>query len=267
MRRALLLALLPAPALAWHDTDPVTAYTAATLHVNELHVGPFRVGAGLADTFELTTVPLAWLLKTPNLQAKWNFYGDPRADGPSLAARLGLFTLKPHDFDDDIDEDLRFNLIPLAATATWAAGDWRFNLTAAYTHVGTNAEDLDVDDVEVGGVAALSTATLAPAVEWRLGRVLALVLEGRVMVYQQTLAESSQTFEYNGGRTKLELFESGEAEIASAPLGNAVLSAFWSWEVFHLRAGLGYGHYNLPLVDVFIPEPVVFPELDFYWRW
>lgn len=261
------IALGLAPLLcAYHDEAPVTAYSAATLQRWDVHAGPFRVGLGVAETVDLSTFPAFWLLKTPNLMVKWNFLGRPREEGLSVAGRLGLFTLKPQDFDEDLDKDLRVNLVPLAFTGTWRQGDWRYNLTLGYTYVGSNAKDLDTESVDVEGLAALSTASISPAIEWRLGRVFALVLEGHVMVYQQATAEASQTLELNEGRTKVELFQSGEAEVAPAPLGNATVSAFWAWETFHLRVGLGYGHYNVPLLDVYLADPTLVPELDLYWR-
>jgi len=41
-----------------------------------------------------------------------------------------------------------------------------------------------------------------------------------------------------------------------------------AWDTFHLKVGLYYGYYVLPMIGAFVESPLsAIPEIDLSWRW
>ena len=60
------------------------------------------------------------------------------------------------------------------------------------------------------------------------------------------------------------------AELDALDVKNAysiVPGMAFSWKTFNLRAGLGYGNFNVGGVNFVFPRKTLVPELDLYWRW
>lgn len=257
-------ALLTAPvtAHAWIDDDPATDWTALTLHRNEWRLGLFRFQYGIVDSLQVGTQTLPWALKITNLDLKWTVW----AQGPwSVALSGGFFSLKLQDFDEDA-ADVRFYAVPIELTASWRGADFGAHLRGSYTAVKTDADEaLDEEDYDIGGVAAVSTGTLGLAGEWYVSRTFSWVLETRLSVFQDASANATTTTHPNV-RTTVELNADAEADLADGAQANALLSAFWSWDTFNLKLGLGYGHYSVPTLNLFVGDPIWFPDLDLFWR-
>ena len=43
-------------------------------------------------------------------------------------------------------------------------------------------------------------------------------------------------------------------------------SVVFSWKVFNLRLGVGYGNYSIPGINLVLPKKTLIPDLDFYFR-
>ncbi|MCA9560869.1 MAG: hypothetical protein H6704_18920 [Myxococcales bacterium] len=257
-------ALLAAPlsAQAWIDDDPATDWTALTLHRNEWRLGLFRFQYGIVDSLQVGTQTLPWVLKISNLDLKWTVWSS----GPwSVGLSGGIFSLKLQDYDADA-ADVRFYAAPLELTASWRGDGLGVHLRGSYTAVKTDTDEaLDEEDYDIGGVAAVSTGTLGLAGEWYVSRTFSWVLETRLSVFQDASANASTTTQIDP-RTSIEFNADAEADLTDGRQANALLSAFWSWNSFNLKLGLGYGHYSVPTLNLFVGDPIWFPDFDLFWR-
>ena len=95
---------------------------------------------------------------------------------------------------------------------------------------------------------------------------VAFSAEAQVLLVQKGGGSGTQSFKVDE-RTTVEVQEKGNANLNTKAQGNLGGAATWAWDTFHLKAGLYYGHYALPLVGAFLPSPILMPELDFSWRW
>ncbi len=264
-----LLVLASAPAGATHDPQsPVTDYSAYTLRDGEIRMGPGRLEYGLFDTLDLGTLSWLWYIgllpavpAVRNLHAKWRFL-----DGESwaLAATLGVGNLDLSGLGDE-GTSAQVWLVPLELLGSWRTDDFTWNLGLGYTLTRSQA-DASNDDSTLGALLDLSVGYVHPTVEWRLGPVLALVLESRIKLFQTLAAGGATEFETADGRTKIEVFGNAKTAVGEGFLGNVSLSCLWSWPHVNLRAGLGYGHYAVPGLHLFFTETAVFPELGIFWR-
>ncbi len=259
-----LLAALATPALARHTPEtPVTDYSAYVLDQGEFRLGPFRLEVGVLDSLQLSTFPLLWALKVSNGVVKYQPYDTGTH---AISAELGFFQLDLADFFDEEDKEAGteypvLRAIPFTIVGSRRQDDFTFNLGLAFTLVSFDGEVKDSDLSAVGGA---STIMIKPAIEWRLGPVLALVLEGRVKLYERYSGNVVTTYEIDED-SRIDVYGSGGLELEGFK-GNVSLSAFWSWDVFNLRLGVMRGHYPVPVVNVFIPKVIWFPEIDMYWR-
>ncbi len=266
MRRTILLtaALLAAApsAHAWQDTEPATDWSALTLHQNEWRMGLFRGQYGILEPLQIGTQWLPWLLKVPNVDLKWTVWSD-RTWSASVSG--AFFTVNAQDFDKDA-EDIQFTMVPIELTGSWRGDALAAHLRLSYTVVKTTGDaSVESADTDIKGVAAVSTGALGLSGEWHLSRSFALVTELAASIYQDAKATGESSSQIDP-RTTLELHAGGSADLKSGRLANGTLSAFWSWATFNLKLGLGYGNYQVPTLHLFAGDPVVFPDLDMFWR-
>ena len=268
MRRwALVWALgLPTCAWAWHDVKPVTDWSAHTLDDGEIRVGLFRAQYGLFEDLQVGTVVPIWAIRVKNFDAKWTAWrGGPWA----VSVASALAWIRARDFGDE-QPDVSLVILPIEATGSWQAGDFAAHLRLGFSMVRTvgSADSGGDEDVEFEGVAAISTFYASPTVEYRLSRVTALVAELHLGLFQELGGRGDITYRSEDGRTRVDLHAGGGADIAEGIPANVVVSAFWSWEVFQFKAGLGYGQYQVPMLNLFVDtDPVYFPEAALFWRW
>ena len=264
MTRCALALLLAWPAMATHDTDgPVTDYSAYTLRAWETRVGPGRLELGLTDTINVGLLDWFFLLGVRNVHGKWRVL-----DGDNWAAslELGVANFNAQRLSDG-NTDAQIWIIPFEAMGTWRKNAFSYNFGLGYTLVRTVAGVETEQDTEAAAALDVSVGYVHPSVEWRLGPVFALVLESRIGLFQQGSADGKTEFTTEDGRTTVEVFANADADLSGgASLVNASLSGMWSWNHFNLRAGLGYGHYSLPGIDLFIPVAIPYPELALFWR-
>lgn len=260
------LAALASPARAWHERDTrPTGYSAEALRGGEWRVYlTSLVEYGVIDGLEVGTVPGLFLLRTYNAQAKYTVWRDDRF---AVAASAGFFTVDPHDVRPELPE-LRVWLVPVGVHGTWRSpgGDHGLHLALRYASLTTDGALTADEAFEATAIVDGSTLVLAPTYELRLGRTVALVFEAALSLFQAGRASGGGTYQSDDGRTTIEVFGDGAIETGAFAYGNLSASMFCSWEYFNFRFGIGYGHYDVPLLGVFLTEPSVFPELNVFWR-
>jgi len=260
------LAALATPALAYHDRDAApTGYSAETLRSGEWRVYlTSLIEYGVIDDFELGTVPLLFAARIYNAQAKGTLW---RNDTFAVAASAGVFTVDPNDLSDDLPS-LRVWLVPVGLHGSWRSpsGAYGGHLALRYASLTTDGQITADEAFEANALVDGATLVLAPTFEWRTSRSFAWVFEGAISLLQTGRATGGGTYRSDDGRTTIEVFGDGSLSTGAFAHGNLSASAFWSWETFNLRLGLGYGHYDFPLLGIFWAEPAVFPELNVFWR-
>ncbi|MCB9554219.1 MAG: hypothetical protein H6705_20510 [Myxococcales bacterium] len=257
------LLLTPGPAAAWHDRDaPVTDYSAETLRNDEwrIYLGTL-VEYGLTDDWEIGTTTGLDLVTFFNVTSKYTVW---RGDTFAFAASAGLYTISPSVFGGP---DVQLWLVPVSLYGSWRepAGDYSAHLALNYTNL-TTAGSGSVESVEIDGVLEGVTINLVPTFEWRRSRSFAWVFQSTISLLQAGRAGGDSTFESDDGRTRLDVYGEGTVRTGAFAFGNVSASAYWSWESFNLRLGLGYGHVELPLVGLLFDQVLVQPEFNMYWR-
>jgi len=261
-----LAVALAGPARAWHEPSrPVTEYSAATLHSGEWRVYPTTLlEVGLTDNLQIGALPLMYLGRLPNAFAKLRLFSG---DAFSFAVSGGaMYFASSEAFDATV------LFVPAAGHLSWRlqSGDLALHASLQVAYINANGTmslklgDLSLLDID--GTLTGTTVKVSPVLEWRRSRSFAWVVDGALSLSQSASGTGGVTTESNGGRTSVEVFATGSVEESGQLRGNVSLSAYWSWDVFHLRLGLGYGHADLPLLGAFIPIPTLVPELNFYWR-
>jgi hypothetical protein len=104
------------------------------------------------------------------------------------------------------------------------------------------------------------------AYEFRASRSLALVLTGRYQVFQ--VIDGNTTFTTRpDDYTSVEVVAAARDD-STVNFRNAfsiVPALAWSWNTFNLRAGIGYGNFNVPGVNFMIERRTPIPQFDLFW--
>lgn len=259
-----LALLLSAPAAhAWHDSlQRSTDYTAETLGDDEIRLGLWRSGYGFTDWIQIETVAPLWALRLANAEGKMALRID---DAWSYAFSLGFVAWNLKDTPGtEVEQNLTLFSLPIAATLSWRADDFTLSTTARYVPVWLGGEG-EADDSDLEALGAYSTLSAGLAAEWRLTRSFALVLEGRMLVFEVIVANASTRTEIDDDTTVV-VHGSSEVDLQQDLRGYGTLSAFWSYDHFNLRLGLGYGNPVVPTLGTFVPVLIPVPELDLFWR-
>lgn len=259
------LLLAPRPARAFHTPEQrTTDDTADTLEPHRLRLGLFRLEYTPWSNVTLGTYPLPWVFSVPNLALKWRYY---KGDQVSLAARLGFFGFDTKSLEklDEQKTHATLAVVPFDLAATWRV-DKRFSMSfdLIWTSVFIKGEaDLDsLNGTFQGGTTNLQSLY---TLELRATRVTALLLQGRFLSFQRANLNGNvilhpdefTTVEVHGARDSDALNFRGAYSLT--------VSALFSWELFNLRLGLGYGNYNVPGLNFMLPTRTPFPDFDFYW--
>lgn len=260
---------MAAPALAYHTpTERVTDDSAYTLNRRELRIGLWKIEYGLLDSLTLGTYPLIWLFKVANLSAKYEYVLNDRW---SFGTRLSLARLDLQRLNEDSPPAALYT-IPFELWASRRFGD-RLSLSAGaiFSKVGvsgaTEGEAQHDVDNSLEGAAAVTNLQLATTFEWRITRVTALQLHGRWLAYQDATASSTITL-HPDEYTTVEVVAAAETDAVDVANAFSVLPSFiFSWNTFRLRLGLGYGNFNVPVINFVIPTRTLIPDFDLYWRW
>ncbi|MEE2785904.1 MAG: hypothetical protein VX589_01095 [Myxococcota bacterium] len=261
----LLVLMLASPPIAWsYNTaeSPLTDGSAYQLNGQEWRLGFFQLDYGITNWLEVGTIHVLWLLRVSNLTTKLRVYESGRH---RVSTEIGYFQVSAQDFDAT-NPDIVFYVVPWTTSWSRRGDDHTVSLNLLLSQTGLRGESSDADDVDLGGALVATSGILRPVYEYRLSRVTALLIEGNISLFQLVQGDARTTFDIDE-RTTLDVYGNADAEFTGDFLANLSASFFWSWSSFNLKAGLGYGHLSLPLVNFFIPNRrMVIPSLNLYWR-
>jgi hypothetical protein len=257
-------ALLARPATAFHtDEQRITDDTAYTLKKKDVRLGLWKAQYGIFDPLTAGTYVWPWLLRISNLELKCRFYES----GPwAFAASTGFFYFDTKHLKKAGDAgDARIADVPFEID-----GSYRFE--SPYTlSVGLVWTEVLVDGTvnqsvfQGAGQGAISNFQLTSTFELRISEVTALVFHARSLVFQRARA-AADAVTHPDAFTTVEIHATGRTNALDyRGAGSFTVSGVWSWKTFNLRAGIGYGNYNVPGLNFVIGNRILYPELDLYW--
>lgn len=252
--------LAPRVASAEHTREErIIDQTAYTLPRGRFQIGILRQDWAPIDRLIVGTYALPWILRIVNAHAKLRLGGDPI----SLALSASVFYLRPDAWDEETG-DASITAVPLELVASWRISDaFTFSPSVAYTAVTLRGS---YNPAEAEGVAALSNLQLTGTLEWRLTRVTALVLHGRYLAFQNAGGRAA-SFTRPDAFTTVDVQAVASTDDLDFPHAYSIVpSMVFSWRVFNLRLGVGYGNYSIPGINLVLPKRTLIPDFDFYFR-
>ena len=120
-RLSLLTAILlgAVPASAYHTFDePLIDDSAYTLRQAEFRAGFLSLEGGVTDFLTVSTMPVGWLFKVPNLRAKLGLYDDGRV---ALGVDAGFATITIEKSNSGAEATLL--ILPLKGAVSWRVHD------------------------------------------------------------------------------------------------------------------------------------------------
>lgn len=260
--------------VAWahhDDKEHITDQTAYTLRDGEWRLGLFRVEYGLWDSVSIGTYTVPWALAISSAMAKWRFY-DTDSGRFSASTRLSVlaldFTKLKKRVGGDASEDdpsATLVVVPFELASSYRLNkDMTLSAEMVFTSV-TLKGDGSKSSTDFEGAAATSNGQLGLTFEWRWSEVTALVLHARTLMYQ-TAQVAGNTVVPVDDYTTIEIVGSGETDALDYSASSFVPSLQWSWSSLNLRAGMGYGNWNIPGINFVLPNKSVILDFDLYWR-
>jgi hypothetical protein len=243
-------------------------YTAYTLRPWEVSLGVLRAEAGVPGGLMFGSYIPTW------------------AAGPFLDATVPTGFVKLRDpFDGPVAASARvtvmyFDVASLAAEVTQSKGTkvgllvlpLEAALSARYhpvvsqsllfTYVLVSAGGKEASDTSIRGAAGVSNFAISTLFEFRVSRVVALTLLGRVLAHQ---GSAHVTARFSEGPTTVEA-DLGARPRQQAFMGCVIPGAAFSWEHINLHLGLGYGTWWLPILELPLTRPQIIPDFNFYVR-
>lgn len=258
-----LLAGSAAPARAYHTSrERVTDETAYTLRGGSLRAGLFKLQYGPVDFATVGTYTLPWALLAATVHAKVRVLQiDPVA--VALQAGFAYFDSSRLSWLDDEAGDAKITVLPLEAFVSYRMTDITLSSSVAYTEVAVDgALAIDAFDGAVQG--ATDTLQLTATGELRLSKVIALIVHMRWLVLQRVLGTADATVYPDAFTTVAVHSDVTNDELVVGGGYSIVPAAQFSWGTVNLRLGLGYGNYNVPLVNFVLPQRTLIPDFDVF---
>jgi len=250
----------PAPQLEHVRVIDQTGYT---LEGGRLRLGLFKVQVGLFDFLTVGTYTLPWAVLAATIHAKLRFFTTERF-ALSVQAGFAYFDSRRLQWLNDEIGSAVVTVLPLEAQLSYRPADaLSLSFGASYTEVAVDGE-LSINAYNGAGRGAADNFQLTGNAELRLNSVFALVAELRWLMLQRVAANANATLRpdaftvvvVHGGATARD-FEVRDAF-------SIVPSLLITLGVFNVRLGVGYGNFNVPLVNFVVPEPTLIPEADLY---
>ena len=258
----------PALAQAYHErgSERLT-HTAYTLEQWELSLGLWRAEVGVLDQVTLGTYVPTWftypVLETtvPTGFVKVRDWFDADV-AVSLRAGFVFFSASTlsQKFLDDANVQAGMVVFPLAAATSWRVNRW-FSQSAELSYVFAAAGGSSQGEATLEGGMATENVTVTVLSEWRLSRVVALNLRGRILAYRGN-ARLIGTIEEDGSEIDVDVGGRLEQGFVFSVVPGVALS----FEHLNLALGMGYGNLWLPIIELPLPERSLVPELDVYVR-
>jgi len=264
MLAATAILIAASNARADHDaTDRATDDSAYTLDGGSLRIGLWKVQYGVLDILTVGTYTVPWVVLAATVHAKLRlFYADPVA----VTAQVGFAyfdSARLRTLDESAGRAI-VTALPLEAYVSYRFDD-PFTLSGgvSYTEVG-------VDGVLAGNAfdgaaqGASDNVQLMATAELRFSRVLALIVVGRWLVLQRAVGQGQAVLHPDAFTTVVVNGDVAANEFAVRDAYSIVPSLHLSWGWFNLRAGVGYGNFNVPLLNFVLPDRTLIPELDLF---
>lgn len=263
--RALAIAIVLASVAVASADVRITDNTAYTTPTGKVRAGLWKLQCGIpyADGLELGTYTLPYAtwavdVRSFNGHAKYRLLDRGRW---TLSASLGVAYVDFANLDVPVD----VWVVPTSLLGAARLGDRiTFGAGAMYTHmVGEGRYNPDEDSTFRGAVA-LSNVQGWLSLTTRISRGWSLYLEGRTI--SSTEASGAGDVMYTiDERTHVDVAATGKASVDELR-GGALLAALqYSRTSFRMRFGLGYGNFNVPMLNFVVPVATPFPELDLFW--
>ena len=246
--------------------EHITDGTPYVLRPGEVRLGLWRSEFGLANelrgldvgTYHLPWIGWAFGVRIVNLHAKYQLLERGRF---AASAGAGLFTVSL----DNLDVPVSFVGMPFDVLAAYRASSaFTFSGGLQGTWMRVSGAAVYDDDRFRGAVAANSLQALA-SLEWRVGRVTALVATARLMAYT-TLSGAADAHLELTSHTEIDAYAAGEADVTGGVGGALGAYVHWSWDHFNLKLGGSYGTYSVPGINLVVPTSIFMPEVDLFWR-
>ena len=232
--------------------------TALTLGGQVLKVGILAFDYGITDRINVGTDPPMYLLRSvesvlvPNLHVKVIAY---RWNRLWLTGQAALYYANVQKGD----ASGTLWAIPLTAYASYQIDPrWWIHGEVTYDIIWGNGVG-DLTQTTLGGAAATRSVQLAATGEYRIRPTIALTLRGRLQVYTSRLALS--------GSVNPDAFTSIAVDARIDPRNShpfeVVPAVAFLWQRIRLSAGVGYGNYFLPGMDIPLTERGIVPQASF----
>lgn len=258
-----LVAAASAHAYYHDERQSATDDTAYTLSGGRLRVGLFKLQYGLFDFATVGTHTLPWAVLAATAHAKLRLL---HADPITLAVQAGFayFDSSRLRALDASAGSAIVTAVPIEGLLSHRfGGAFTLSGSVVYTEVAVRGA-LFLDAFDGAAAGAADNLQLTTSAELRLSRVFALVVVGRWLMLQRVAGRASVTYRPDAFTT---VAVHGDAVASAFGVRDAfsiVPSLHVSWGVFNLRVGVGYGNFNVPLVNFVLPERTPIPELDLF---
>jgi hypothetical protein len=256
-----LLACVGFPSIAVADEPPpqqLLERTANMIGKDRLKIGILSFDYGIVDRLSIGTDPPAWAARAvvslliPNLHLKFSVYQR----GPISVAVQGAGYLAA--LKDQGSASGTLTAFPLSLFGSFRVHQ-RLSLHGEATFVWVRAFGAgNLNESDIDGQVASQTGQLGLVAQVRLTRVVSLTALGRYQVYAGKLA-----FQGSGMLDPYTTVSvDGTAEPRVTHPWQAVAGVALLWKHFHLTAGVGYGYYFIPGMDIAYPKQTVVPDLS-----
>lgn len=250
-------------ARAYHtERERATDDTAYTMAGGSLRAGLFKLQYSPLDFATVGTYTLPWALLAATVHAKLRLLpSDPVA--LALQAGFAYFDSSRLSWLDEQAGNAVVTALPLEAFVSHRMTDLSLSGSVVYTEVDVDgALAMDAFDGAVEG--ATDNLQLTATGEIRLSRVIALLVHVRWLVLQRVLAQANARVYPDDFTTVAVHSDVTGGEFVVRDGFSIVPGIHLSWGEVNLRAGLGYGNYNLPLVNFVLPERTLIPDFDLF---
>ncbi len=264
-----LISLCASAAASPQKTSSSASIDLATgvLAKSESSLGLFQVAHGLGGGVMLGSYTLPWATSllakgsiVPNAFVKLELFHHR---GLSAAIKTSLFWARLNDIDGD-NLKVRSLVWP---TRFFLNQDfsprWATTLEFTSVYVRASGEGLANNDTRVHGVAVASNAHVGVIQRVRVWRQLALWVRFRSLLAHSPVLADAQSSLSETARIRVQA-RANSAELRS---GYAVMSGVhWQWRRFSVLAGVGYGTWILPWIDLPVGKNSISGELDLSYR-
>jgi hypothetical protein len=263
MAVAALVSLAPRAQADHDEISRATDDTAYTLEGGRLRVGLWKVQYGVFDFATVGTYTLPWVVLAATAHAKLRLISE---DPITAAVQVGFAyfdSARLRALDASAGRAI-VTALPLEAYVSYRVDEtFTLGAGAGYTEVGVDGA-LWSDAFAGAGEGASDNLQLIASAEVRLSRVFALVVIGRWLLLQRVFGRAKGTLHPDAFTTVVVNGDAAASEFSVRDAYSVVPSVHMSWGWFNLRVGVGYGNFNVPLVNFVLPDRTLIPELDLF---